>query len=82
MGQVMTTTTMLDKAQLDALQVGDVVTRWLAGAVPQELKVTAIDSLIHCGPWTFHRDTGAEVDAELGWDGVTVTGSFLGVRGS
>lgn len=77
----MATTTILDKVQLDALQVGHVVTRMLAGTVPQQLKITAIDSLIHCGPWTFHCDTGAEVDAELGWDGVTVTGSFLAARG-
>ena len=70
-------TSMLDKTQLDALEVGQVVTRLLAGSVPMRCKITAIDTLIHCGPWTFHRDTGCEVDPELGWDGITSTGSFL-----
>lgn len=60
------------------LKVGDAVLRRLPGGVIMPLKVTAIDGvLICCGPWTFHRDTGAEVDEELGWDGVTVTGSVL-----
>lgn len=65
--------------------VGDKVTRMLAGTVPMELTVTAVDDeLIHCGVpggpdgWTFDRATGVEVDDDLGW-GPThgYTGSFL-----
>lgn len=67
----------MTKSELDALQVGDVVVRMLAGTIPSRIKVTQIDDLIHCGPWTFHRANGCEVDTELGWDGVHVTGSFL-----
>jgi hypothetical protein len=67
----------MNTSQLDALQVGDKVTRMLAGTIPMQLKITQIDDLIHCGPWTFHRDTGCEVDLELGWDGITTTGSFI-----
>lgn len=61
------------------LQVGDTVTRMLAGTIPMELTVTEVDdTLIHCGPWTFDRATGVEEDSDLNW-GVAygVTGSFL-----
>lgn len=68
---------MTDKEHLAALKVGDIVNRMLAGVVRVRIKVTAIDDLIHCCPWTFHKETGCEVDSDLGWDGVTVTGSFL-----
>lgn len=27
--------------------------------------------------WTFHPQTGAEIDEDLGWDGVRLTGSVL-----
>lgn len=47
--------------------VGDAVNRMIGGA-PMKLRVTALDErLIHCGPWTFDRDTGIEVDDDLGW---------------
>lgn len=60
------------------VKVGDTVRRMLAGVVPMDLVVSEIDDqLIHCGDWTFDRDTGAEVDLELGWDGKTKTGSYL-----
>lgn len=62
---------------LATLQVGDVVTRWLAGTIPCQIKITLIDDLIYCGPWTFRKDNGCEVDEDLGWDGVTHTGSFI-----
>jgi hypothetical protein len=71
----------MTKAKLDALKVGDTVTRMLAGTVAMPLKVTAIDDMIRCGhdgmEWTFHRQTGAEIDMRFGWDGITQTGSFL-----
>lgn len=66
------------------VRVGDVVTRdlgggrHLTGGVRQHLRVTAVDDeLIHCGSWTFRRDTGGEVDADLGWDGREIAGSWL-----
>ena len=59
------------------IKVDDVVTRMLAGTVPVNLKVSEIsENLIHCGPWTFSRQSGAEIDEELGW-GEKGTGSFL-----
>lgn len=59
------------------IKPGDVVTRLIGGVMPMELTVTAVDErLIHCGPWTFDRETGAEVDEELGW-GPEGTGSYL-----
>ena len=41
------------------------------------LKVTKVDdTLIHCGDWTFDRDTGAEIDEYLGWTKYQ-TGTYL-----
>jgi len=61
------------------VQEGDVVTRMLAGVVPMELTVTKVgETLIHCGEWTFDRETGVEEDDELGWGKEhRYTGSFL-----
>lgn len=61
-------------------KVGDIVTR-LLGGIPMKLKVTEVDDkFIYCGPkdvgWKFDRNTGAEVDEELGW-GNEGTGSYL-----
>ena len=59
------------------VKVGDTVIRNLCG-LHMLMTVTEVDEkLIHCGPWTFSRLNGAEVDEDLGWDGVTVTGSYL-----
>jgi hypothetical protein len=72
---------LMSKAELDSLKVGDTVTRMLAGKVPMQLPITAIDDMIRCGfddmEWTFHRETGLEIDMRFEWDGVTKTGSFL-----
>lgn len=64
---------------LKELAPGDPVTRFLSSdRIPMALKVTKVDDkLIHCGPWTFNKENGAEVDEDLGWDGVNVTGSFI-----
>ena len=63
---------------LASLKVGDTVIRMLAGVVPINLLESAIDDkLITCGAWTFNRATGGEVDEDLGWDGVNLTGSIL-----
>ena len=65
------------------VQAGDTVLRLLAGVIPMELLVTAVDDqLIWCGPvnsgWAFDRDTGVEVDEELGWGpAFGITGSYL-----
>lgn len=61
------------------MQVGDTVTRMLAGVVPMPLKVTELtETLIVCGAYTFDRATGAEIDEELGWGpAYGQTGSML-----
>lgn len=60
------------------LQIGDTVVRNMAG-IKMPLKVTSLsDNEIVCGPWTFDRATGAEIDDELAWGPkYGVTGSFL-----
>lgn len=59
------------------VKVGDKVTRMLAGSIPMDLRVSEVtDKLIICGPWTFDRITGAEIDEELGWEN-DYTGSIL-----
>jgi hypothetical protein len=59
------------------VKVGDIVTRNLCG-IKMKMYVTAVDDkLITAGMgWTFSRETGAEIDPELGWD-ERETGSFL-----
>lgn len=70
------------------LKAGDAVMRLLGGEVPVALRVKEVDDkLIYCQPphaewpkdqcWKFWRDNGAEVDEDLGWDGINVTGSYL-----
>lgn len=59
------------------IKAGDQVTRLVCGTMPMELNVTAVDDkLIHCGPWTFDRVTGGEIDEDLGWTAHS-TGSVL-----
>jgi hypothetical protein len=60
------------------IKPGDTVIRIL-GVLPMPLEVTEVDdTLIHCGPWTFDRQTGAEVDHGLGWGPqYGVTGTYL-----
>ncbi len=64
---------------LKDLQVGDKVTRWLAGSIPMPLKVTAVtETIIECADWTFDRATGAEIDDFLGWGPPPkMTGSYI-----
>ena len=67
------------------VKVGDNVIRYISSArIPQPLTVTAVDEeLIHCGAWTFSRQTGAEIDEDLnptgepGPDGFIDTGSVI-----
>ena len=67
------------------MNVGDTVTRWLAGTIPQELAITEItDDRIICGSWEFDKATGAEIDEFLGWGPppkFTMTGSFIKMPG-
>ena len=49
------------------IQVGQTVTRLLAGCIPMELIVTEVgEKLIKCGSWEFDRESGLEVDPLLG----------------
>lgn len=63
------------------IKVGDTLTRLLGGTVPHVGQVTAIDGandqFIFAGMWTFRLSTGAEIDEDLGWDGRTITGSYI-----
>lgn len=66
-----------DPVFLKALTVGSKVTRWLGGAVPMPLTVSAVtEETITCAEWVFSRRNGAEIDEELGW-GENETGSFI-----
>lgn len=67
---------------------GDKVIRLLGGKVRMELIVGDVDDeIIYCGSsdglipvdegWKFRRQNGAEVDEDLGWDGINFTGSVL-----
>jgi hypothetical protein len=61
--------------------LGTRVTRLVGGSIPMVLVVTSVDDrFIYCGEegagWKFDRQSGAEVDEELGW-GPGLTGSFL-----
>lgn len=70
------------------LKKGDLVTRMLAGVCAVETEVTLVDDdFVYTSPpganwpieqgWKFRRSNGAEVDEELGFDGITLTGSYL-----
>lgn len=66
------------------MKVGDKVTRWLAGSIPMELTVTAIEGdRFMCGDYTFDMKTGAEIDEDLGWGPppAPMTGSFVKMPG-
>jgi len=67
------------------IEVGQEVTRLLAGTIPMQLKVTQLtDDRIYCGDYTFDRATGAEIDEELGWGPppeYEITGSFIQMPG-
>lgn len=60
------------------LKIGDRVTRLLAGTIPQPLRVVEVreDRIVCGGGWEFDRETGAEIDDDLGW-GPHFTGSYL-----
>ena len=60
----------------DSLKPGDIVQRNLSGVI-MDLKISELtDTHIICGPWTFDRENGVEIDEELGWNR-HATGSYL-----
>jgi hypothetical protein len=60
------------------LRTGDQVTRFAAGQRMGELKVTLVEEhVVRCGPWTFDRITGIEIDPELGWGPGGLVGTWL-----
>ena len=65
----------------DEIKVGDMVTRWLAGTIEMQLRVSAItDDRIICGEWEFDKATGAEIDEFMNWGPppkYPMTGSFI-----
>ena len=65
--------------KLAEIAVGDFVLRWFWGIpIPMRLKVTQITAdRIICSAWEFDRQSGAEIDEDLGWGPGGVTGSFL-----
>lgn len=69
---------MTRKEKLSQLKEGDKITRMLSGIIPMELVITKItETAIFAGLWEFDIETGYEIDLDLGWDGKTVSGSFI-----
>lgn len=76
-------------ASFEHVKVGDIVSRSIGGLKPHDIIVGEItDGIIYAGnhvvgttkkegAWGFRVANGAEVDEDLGWDGIKVTGSFL-----
>lgn len=70
---------------MSEILVGQIVTRWLAGEIPMELRVSEVTAdRIICGSWEFDKATGAEIDEDLGWGPppkFAMTGSFIKMPG-
>ncbi len=68
---------------LSCIKPGDIVIREIAGIMPHALVVTEVTEtsiLATSGldnDYEFSTITGGEIDLELGWDGLTLTGSQL-----
>jgi hypothetical protein len=66
--------------KLSEVGPGDRVLRYLAGcSTPLHLRVKSITAshIVCVGGWEFDRETGAEVDPELGWGPDGITGSYI-----
>lgn len=61
------------------IKTGDVVQRTtIDGRILKKLTITEIDNFcIYCGKFKFRIDNGAEINDDLGWNGVTHTGSYI-----
>lgn len=58
--------TPLTTEEYQSIKVGDIIERMLGFAIPIYVIVSEItDNLIICGPWTFDRKTGIEVDDDI-----------------
>ena len=77
-GKVLATSAVGARRTFRYLQVGDQVARTAAGKPMGTYTVTALDEdLVHCGPWTFDRVSGIEVDSELGFGPGGLVGTWL-----
>ena len=69
------------------VKVGDLVIRYLSSElIEQRLRVTKVDDTrIYCGPYTFSRRNGVEIDEDPGWEpadqGFTRSSSFIRLPG-
>ncbi len=65
--------------RLRDLRAGDRVLRTFGSHPAMTLTTTEVGGgLIRCGPWTFDRETGAEVDEDLQWGpAFGRTGSYI-----
>ena len=79
---------MKRRTDFSDLKVGDHLKRSLGGMRPAwvivgeitgtTFRVGSLDGIIPWQEgWTFNKETGLEIDEELGWDGKTITGSYI-----
>jgi hypothetical protein len=78
----------MQRTDYSNLQVGDELTRSLAGVIDMQVIVGYIDdekfkvgsedgTVTWQEGWTFNKKTGLEIDEDLGWDGIKTTGSYI-----
>lgn len=61
--------------QLPDVAVGDIAHRLICGALNQDLNISEVtEDRIICGPWTFDRRTGKEIDDDLSSSPSRLTG--------
>lgn len=79
---------MKNRTDFSTLKVGDHLQRSLGGSRPMwvivgqitetTFKVGSLDGRVSWEEgWTFSKETGLEIDEDLGWDGKTTTGSYI-----
>jgi hypothetical protein len=63
---------------LQNLKPGDFVKRLIGNVVTMQMVVTEVTSTrIICRAYQFDKETGGEIDEELGWDGKLRSGSRI-----
>lgn len=77
----------MNRTDFKDLKIGDELIRSLGGVMmvvvvgyidDKVFKVGSKDGTISWDiGWTFNKETGLEIDEDLGWDGVTKTGSYI-----
>lgn len=76
------------RTDFSSLKIGDKLTRVLGGVVEMPVivgyidenifKVGEVDGVISWEDgWAFNKHTGLEIDEDLGWDGISITGSYI-----